>query len=295
MAETVSQVPETLYEHWSGNPQHDFSYSLASDVDKCGMYTKLTRIQGLAKILESAAYKFGTAVEQAIQQYYLTGADPEKEFNTRWQFFANKELDYSSRDGDWKELLSKGRGLAREFLEHKTEFPDLSKGVFQDKMVLANWMPRANLIYIADGWANTKHGKLLVDMKTSASSYPDDPECYPDDPEMRWPAMDPQLLTGCLVSGIRRVGFLVFVKTKTPKIQWLEAVVRQEYVDGINEWLKEQYEKLIAKKFHRRPGFRFPNQHCTFCDVASACMGNTVLANTLLKQRETKGFSDIFE
>ena len=132
-------------------------------------------------------------------------------------------------------------------------------------------------------------------MKTAASSYPEDPENYPDDPTQRWLAMDPQLLTGCLVSGIRRVGFMVFVKTQKPKIQWLEATVPEDRIKEVDEWLHDQYDKLVAGKFYRRPGWRFPNTHCTFCDVSSACMGNKALASTMLKQRESKNFSGDFE
>ena len=294
-ATATFQAPEPMFYNWANYPQTDFSYSLASDIDKCLKYTQLTRIQGLAPILEAAAFKFGTAVEQAVSQHYLTGVNAEDEFNARWQFFADKKLDYSDRDADWNGLLIKGRSLMREFKERKADLPDLSKAIFQEKMTLPAWAPRANLIYIADAWVNTPRGKLLIDMKTAAASYPQEPDSYPDDPEKRWLALDPQLRTGCLVSGIRRVAFMVFVKTKQPRIQWLEAVVRQEYVDEINEWLHEQYERLIAKKFFRRAGWRFPSNHCGMCDVSSACLGNTALASTLLKQRESKGFSDIFE
>jgi hypothetical protein len=286
---------ESLYNHWSGNPQHDFSYTLASEMEKCGHYVELTRINGLSKIKESAAFKFGDCVEKAVSNHYASGLDPEADFNTRWQFFNKVDLDYSDRDGDWNGLLIKGRAVIREFLREKPNLPDLSKAIFQEKMVLPNWQKRANLIYYADAWTNTPQGKLLVDIKTAGSSYPQDEENYPDNQEQRWLAMDPQLRTGCLVSGIRRVGFLVFVKTAKPKVQWLEATVRQEYVDEINEWLKEQYERLIAKKFFRQSGWRFPNQRCTFCDVSSACMGNTALAGTLLKQRTSKSFEEIFE
>lgn len=289
------QGVESLYDHWSGNPQHDFSYTLASEMEKCGKYVEITRIQGLTKIKDSASFKFGTCIEQAVSNHYASGIDPEKDFNDRWQFFAKMDLEYGAREGDWNELLTRGRALIREFLREKPNLPDLRGALFQEKMVLRGWQPRANLIYIADAWKEFPKGKLLVDMKTSAMSYPQDEDNYPDDPNLRWPAMDPQLLTGCLVSGIRRVGFLVFVKTQKPKIQWLEATVRQEFVDDINSWLTEQYERLIEKKFHRQSGWRFPNQRCSFCDVASACMGNATLAGTLLKQRETKGFADMFE
>jgi hypothetical protein len=284
-----------MYDHWSGNPQTEFSYTLASEMDKCGHYVKLTRIQGLTTVRESAAFKFGTCVEQAVCNHYASGIDPEADFNSRWKAFEKVDLDYSSRDGDWNGLLIKGRAIMRTFLQEKPNLPDLSKAIFQEKMVLKGWAPSADLIYYADAWVTDSRGKLLVDMKTAASSYPQEIENYPDDPELRWLAMDPQLRTGCLVSGIRRVAFMVFVKTKSPTIQWLEATVRQEYVDECNEWLRDQYDRLMAKKFYRHPGWRFPNTACTYCDMSSVCLGNTLVASTLVKQRTTKSFEDIFE
>jgi hypothetical protein len=288
-------MSEPMFKNWSGHDQVDFSYSLASDLDKCGYYTKLTRIQGLSKKVESAAFKFGICIEQAVQSHYLAGSDPEKHFSDLWDAFSDVELDYSSRDGGWGGLLTKGRGLMREFLKQKPGFPDMRQAKFQEKLRLDGWMPRANLIYIADAIVGDGKDRVLIDMKTAAASYPEDEESYPSDPALRWLAMDPQLRTGCLVSGIRKVAFMVFVKNKEPKIQWLEATVSDELVADVDLWLKAQYQALIDKQFFRRAGWRFPSTQCSFCDVSSACMGNDALAKTLLKQRESKSFDSSFE
>ena len=279
-------MSEGYYKNWAGYDQTEFSYSLASDLNKCGHYTQLTRIQGLTKKVESAAFKFGIAVEEAVTFHYQTGADVEMEFSKRWEFWRDKVLDYSDRDGDWNGCLIKGRGLMREFMKQKGELPDLSKAIFQEKMRIPNWSEHGDLIYIADAYLPDR--SLLLDLKTASASYPEGEDVYPSDPGRRWPAFDPQLRVGALVSGIRKVGFIVFVKTKIPKIQYLEAQVSDELVADIDGWLREQHDKLIGRKFFRNSGYKFPNQACTFCDVAAACMGNEELAKDLLKQRETK-------
>jgi hypothetical protein len=296
MVETVQREP--MYTNWAGYAQNEFSYTLASEMDKCGHFAKLTRIQGLTAIKESAAFKFGDCVEKAVCNHYASGGkmDAEADFNGRWQVFSKADLDFSSRDGDWNGMLIKGRAIIREFMKQKPNFPDMSKDTtFQEKLVLKDWAPRADLIYYADALKTDSKGKLLIDIKTAASSYPQDTDNYPDDPALRWLAMDPQLLTGCLVSGARRVAFMVFVKTKTPSIQWLEATVTQDRVDEISQWLRDQYEKLVAGKFYRRAGWRFPSTQCQWCDVSSACLGNKALAKTLLKTRESKAFEENFD
>lgn len=289
----MSTAIEPIYTNWAGYPQTEFSYTLASDMDKCGHYAKLTRIDGFSAVRENSAFKFGICMEAAVIHHYQTGGDPEAEFSKRWQFFSDKPLEYGKRDGDWNKLLGIGRGLMREFLKEKKNLPDLSKAVFGEKMTLKGWRERGDLIYIADAYV--KSAGLLVDMKTAAASYPQDPECYPYDPFKRWLAMDAQLRTGCLVSGMREVGFLVFVKTKEPRIQWLTAKVSEPLVEDIDQWLGDQYDKLIARKFNRRSGWRFPNNQCTFCDVSSACLGLDDIAATTLKQRESKNFESMFE
>jgi len=283
----------SLYKNWANYDQREFSYSLANDLDRCGKYAELTRIQGLTKIVESAAFKFGQVVEASVVHHYQTGADPEAEFNNRWQYWADKVLEYGKYDANWNTLLIKGRSLMREFLRQKPSLPDLSKAIFSEKMVTKDWTPYSDLIYIADAYM--KDRSLLLDIKTSHAKYDDDEESYPMEyPERRWVGMDPQLRVGALVSGIKKVAFLVFVKTKEPRIQFLEGVVSDEGVHEINEWLHDQHDKLIARRFYRRTGWRFPNTHCSGCDVFAECVGNQPLARATLKQRESKGFEEIF-
>jgi hypothetical protein len=286
----ASNVPDynpnkpTLYVGWSGYRIQEFSYTLASDMDKCGYYAGATRIEGWTPILENASFKFGQAIENSVVHLFREGVDPVDTFNVEWGRWLNVPLHYGERDESWNNLLQVGRALLRNFSGyHKTL--NWNNVEFGKKLVKNNWYKGADLVYIADVIVDFPGRKQMVDIKTSASSYPDPDK---DESIKGWPSLDPQLCVGALVSEIRNVAFLNLVKTKTPKIQFIEGYVSDYRIADIDDWLKEQFDKLVAKKFYRRAGFKFPNNHCTFCDLLPKCLGNQKGVDETLKQKTKK-------
>jgi hypothetical protein len=285
----VKEVGPLLYRSWSDFPVHRFSYSIAKDIDECGVKTKFSRFQGLAPIVESAALKFGICIEEAVRDHYQFFVDPVAAFKLKWKQYEKFTLKYSKTDGNWETLNSIGAYLMKEFLLQRNDLPIASPefGVVLPKDLKQTWYNGTRLEYTADCISHTLEGDFLFDFKTAGRSYPE------KDETQGYAALDPQLRTGALVSGIRNVGFIVFVKTKSPRIQVSYGTVTDFLIEQIDLWLKEQYHKLIEGRLHMRTGVRFPNEQCLNCDFLPKCLGREDIAAQTLRQKESKETEDL--
>ena len=287
-----------IYTGWSGFEIKKFSYSQAMAIAGCGLAFKLKRIGGWDTKADFGRLRFGDAIETAVRSYY-DGQDAVKVFAREWKQLKETPMVFGKREGSWFNMLDCGKELMRELDRvYKAKKIGLVDPEFQITYPLDEndtWYNGTQLEYRADGLSHPKHGKgrrtILVDIKTSANSYPDSA----DNPKFEGiVALDNQLRTGALASGIPDVAFLVFVKTKNPKIQWLTGKVTEEYLEEVDSWLKAQYHKVLDREFQRRPGIRFPSDHCKMCDVLPVCLGNLPLAKETLHQKQKKDAADQF-
>jgi hypothetical protein len=281
-----------LYRSWSGYPVYNFSYTQASDIDNCGQKTIFSRFQGLTEILENASFKFGICCEESIVEHIRVGGNAEEGFVIRWTKFKDIPLKYTKRDSSWSHLLQIGRALMRIFMRQVTKPPLSTVLVNPDFSVVypleqnQTWYKGTRLDYIADCIGNPPSGPILLDFKTSGSTYGEDSGV----PGVS--ALDPQLLTGALMSGIRRVGFIALVKTNEPKVEFVEGTVTDKMLESVDLWLREQYDKLVEKRLFMRPGVRWPNDHCKICSYLQKCLGNEDLAKKTLKVKQSKATAE---
>ena len=279
-----------LYTTFSGHRVEAFSYTQASAIQQCGHQFDLQRLRGWDSKLEDASLKFGICVESAVRAIW-EHKDAQETFKALWEGYKGIALNYTSSDESWENLAGVGKALMKEFTTGRNPankrlwFEHLCQPLFSQRLEKRDWYAGTTLEYIVDALCTEPSGQRIVDMKTSSKSYPEDPLCT---------MMDNQLRTGCLVTGVRKVAFLTFVKTSRPKIQWLEADVPDGLVADVDIWLREQRDKVVAKKFHRNWGFRFPEQHCMMCRVKSVCLGDMERARLEgLYQKVGKDQSDL--
>jgi len=280
-----------IYTGWSGWEVRALSYSQANEMSECGKKFELKRISGWEEKLTGASLKFGIACENAVVAYLAGGVDPVKKFDSEWETWKNQELSYSSKDGDWEHLSGVGRGLMKEFpRQHKDRFAviDGGKCFFQKKLRYSEinqgglWNG-VDIEYIAD--CIQPNLPILLDFKTASASYPE-----PQGDDLNFIGWDHQLSIGAWMSGIRNVGFITMVKTKTPKIQFITGRVTDEAIENVQLWIKRQLDRILNKDFTREIGFKFPNQHCTWCEVAEVCIGSPekALAAGILTKKVSK-------
>lgn len=284
-------VPEgapLLYRSWANYNVYNFTYSIAYDVDRCGQSTIYSRFQGLASTKRSAALEFGICCEESVVENLRIGGNPEQGFIARWMKLKDVQLDYSSRDDSWSHLFEIGKALMRQFLakRDKPPFSDVlvncEFGVVFPTETTKVWHNGTRLEYIADLVANPPSGRILLDLKTAASTYAE------KEGQEGYCALDPQLVTGSLCSGIRRVGFIALVKTQTPKIDFVEGVVSDRALESTDQWLREQYDKIMNKRLFMRMGVRWPNDHCKMCDFLPKCLGDEETAARTLRKKQSK-------
>jgi hypothetical protein len=270
-----------LYKSWSGFPVQKFSYSLAKDVSFCGEYTRIRRFQGLTPIQESSALKFGICIEESIRSHYLLGTDLVEHFVRAWEPFQDVPMKYSKNDKDWSTLNATGKKLMIAFEQEKDILPIVNPefSVVLPSNVEETWYNGTRLEYIADLISHHPDNDILMDIKTSGRAYPEKPETE------GYAGLDPQLLTGALVSGIKKVAFLVLVKTREPKIQFHMGTITDANLEKIDHWLIKAYEDLLSRNLPMKTGFRFPDDHCTQCSYLPVCLGNTQRAMETLRQK----------
>ena len=281
-----------LYLSWANYPVYNFSYSLASDIAKCGEYTLNSRFLGMTKMLESASFKFGIACEESVVENVRMGGDPEQGFTSRWVRWKDVNLDYSSKDVSWSKLFEVGKAIMRQWIIQSTQSPlaELLAGNPRFGVVCPEdpykiWYNGTRLDYIADMLTTDDKGPILLDFKTAASSFAEKEDT------VGYAALDPQLQVGALASGIRRVGFIALVKTAQPKIEVVIGNVTDKMISSIDAWLKEQYEKLLHKRLYMRSGVRWPTDHCKICDFLPKCLGNEELVKKTLRIKESKAIT----
>ena len=273
-----------LYKSWANYPVYNFSYSMASDVDKCGEYAINSRFIGLTTLLDRASFKFGICCEEAVVENLRIGGDPEKAFAERWIKYKDVNLDYGKQDGSWSNLFEIGKALMRKWLAESVQSP-LKELLIKPRFGIVcpedpyqTWYNGTRLDYIADLLVYPPSGPVLLDLKTSGKTYDHGEEAE------GYPALDPQLQCGALATGIMEVGFIALVKTKQPKIEVVRGTVTPKMLESRDAWLKEQYHKLVDKKLFMRSGVRWPNDVCLNCDYLPKCLGKDYSKTLRVKQ-----------
>lgn len=217
-----------LYINSKGVPVSANSYSSGALFTTCAYKYYLLKIKGYRRKDNSAATRFGRAVEDAIQFYHanslLLGSGID-EFKRLW--LASKEVEglrYTNREGDWASMYRAGAEMlrlyeillptlpivnpvfqanARKEVFPGTELAGLEDQGFLDMVSKAPWVhPMLPRVEIPKGAA---HRPLVIDIKTSGVALDE------DHPELL--TLDPQLRRYAWLSGLLDLGFLWFVKS----------------------------------------------------------------------------------
>jgi hypothetical protein len=232
-----------LYVNSKGNPWSKHSYSAGNDFDQSPYKYYLRRVLGWKEKDNKARFLFGKALEESIQFHHdHYGLDPVADFDKRWAAHKDKEVSYTSTEQNWETLRKMGSDIVRLYTVVQPTLPipigartvwqrEYAKQVFPgdpnyggiedagklDIVSYADWNhPLLEPISPSD----TVYRPLIVDIKTSAVEFPDQPGMA---------AFDAQLRRYSWLSGIRDVALLWFVKKglgykKGYSITFLESV-----------------------------------------------------------------------
>src|SRR5437667_184545 len=105
-----------LYLNKNGRPVTIHSYSAGSTFRACPRKYKLEKIKGWKERENRAAFKFGIAVENALQYFHMHGCRAHsmgEEFVREWLVHENDStLVYGDKEGDWTALREIGIALS---------------------------------------------------------------------------------------------------------------------------------------------------------------------------------------
>lgn len=219
-----------LYVNNKGLAWRKHSYSAGNDFAQSPMKYYLRRVLGWKERDTKASFKFGRALEEAIEFYHNNnGLGAVEDFQQRWAAHKdNKEITYTKTEKDWANLDRCGREMIQLYAIRQPSLPiplgaqsvfqrEYSKEVFPGdenygeiefagKLDVVSYVDPAHPLLVKVDW-KPEYGMvrpLIVDIKTSAKDFPDSPGLA---------AFDKQLRVYSWLTGIRDTAFLWFKKT----------------------------------------------------------------------------------
>src|ERR1700690_610038 len=102
-----------LYINSNGVEWHKHSFSAGADFDTSPLKYRLRRIDGWREKDIKGSFRFGPALESAIQFHNENGGSGGlEEFTRLWNDHReNKEITYTKTEADWASLLRAGREM----------------------------------------------------------------------------------------------------------------------------------------------------------------------------------------
>lgn len=240
-----------LYINSKGTPWKKHSYSAGNDYDQSPLKYYLRRVLGWKERDNKARFEFGKALEESIQFHHdHDGKGAIEDFARRWAASKDKDLKYTDVERDWATCLKIGTDMVRLYIaiQPKLPIPMGGRSVFQREYAKEVFEGDPNYGEIQDAgkldivcycdpthpllpkydWTpkDGPYRPLIVDIKTSATDFPEQPGMA---------AFDNQLRRYSWLSGIHDVALLWFKKSglgfkKGYSVTFLEQV--GEYAPG---------------------------------------------------------------
>jgi hypothetical protein len=218
-----------LYVNSKGKPWVKHSYSAGNDFDQSPYKYYLRRILGWREADNKARFAFGKALEESVQFHHEhNGQGAVQDFVSRWEPWKTASLSYTAVEKDWATCLQMGKDMIRLYVAIQPTLPIPIGGsaIFQREYMKEVFPNDPNYGGIKDAgkldivcFVDPAHPSLpkvewkpeygpvrplIVDIKTSAIEFPEQPGMA---------AYDAQLRRYSWVSGIRDVSLLWFKKS----------------------------------------------------------------------------------
>lgn len=231
------------------------SYSRIAAYLSCPEKYRLHYVEKWRRRRPKAGLVFGSVVHEAVAAYLGTG---ERSFDELWEEKRHTEIEYGKGES-FDGLREKGILIEELFISQFHEWMLRILGLEQRFEMEIDEAIR--LVGIVDFIGKDADGRrLLLDWKTARSAYPEDRT-----------VLDMQLSYYSLLTGISRVGFCVFVKTRSPGIQLSTAERDAEQVLAAEAVARHVARCVREGIFHRTPHFIT----CQMCDYRCLCTGDT--------------------
>src|SRR5205814_1081916 len=136
--------------------------------------------------------------------------------------------------------------------------------------------PTAEFVSYIDAIGEVDQTHSIIEWKTTSARYSEEPAGLL--------ALDPQLVCYSWMTGIAEVVMVVFVRKRSPEIQYLHTAISDAQREEYGRLVEDTIRQIEAARFLPHSGIRFPNNGCVTCPFVGICLCNQELVNSKLVQ-----------
>lgn len=236
-----------------------YSYTQVRCFVACPLRYRYIYLDGWREQPRRAALWFGRAFEEAVEAHFR-GENAPAALEGAWSPHRGEGLEYR-RGEDWASLLRQGQVLL-ELLAASRRI-DVQPSRLQLKLERTLAAGQRFIGYL-DAIGRLDGDETVLDWKTTSMRYPEQPQGIL--------ALDPQLVCYAWLSGIRRVGLVVFLAKREPEIQFLKATIAPRQIAAWERLVEESVGRIEAGDFPAHSGIRFPFSPCPSCAHLGLCL-----------------------
>ena len=257
-----------------------YSFTQISQYLRCPRSYRYRYLDGWQEKDSRAALLFGRCFEKALAAYF-SQEDSAAALFKEWGAYRDAQLEYT-RGENWDVLVRQGVRLLERFAQDdRIHMRRPEKGL---QVKLIRRLPSGNnFVAYIDALGDMDSTPCLLEWKTTSSRYPDQPEDLL--------ALDPQLVCYSWITGISDVAMVVFVRKRTPEIQYLKTTISDKQREEFGQLVEATASQIEAGQFLPHSGIRFPRNGCVSCPHLGLCLGNQQLVDVKLIRRP--GASDL--
>ena len=251
-----------------------YSYTQISHYLRCPRSYRYRYLDGWREKETRAGMVFGRCFENALGAYFQ-GEDCGAALFQEWAAYRDALFEYK-RGETWDRLVHQGIHLLERFVQADRVRIDNPTKNLQVK-ILETLPGGSEFIAYLEAIGEVDGVHCVIDWKTTASRYADDPEGLL--------SLDPQLICYSWISGISEVALVVFVRKHAPEIQYLRASISDEQRREFGRLVETTVHQIESGHFNPHSGIRFPQNGCVSCPHLGLCLSNEQLiaANLIRK------------
>jgi hypothetical protein len=251
-----------------------YSYTQIANYLACPRRYRHRYIDGWQEKETRAAMLLGRVFEQALGAYFRR-EDAAAVFFREWLPLRDSGLAYANGD-TWDVMAQQAIQLLNRFAQDDRVRIRQPRKNLQVK--ITRRLSRGN-VFVAyiDAVGEMDGIRSLIEWKTTHTRYPEEPAGLL--------ALDPQLICYSLMTGIAAVGMVVFVRKRSPEIQYLRTTVSDQQRGEYAELIAHTIQQIESAQFLPHSGIRFPNNGCVSCPYLGLCLKNEALIDRRLTRR----------
>ena len=251
----------------------NYSYTQISQYLTCPRRYRHRYLDGWKEKDTRAAMLFGRAFEMALGAYFRR-EDPGDVLFREWSACKSQDLQFPDRD-TWDRMLEQGIKLLIRFCqEDRVRIPQPRRSL---QIKFTRQVGRSDFVAYIDGIGELDGKRCLLEWKTSAS-------CYPEEPAGLL-ALDPQLVCYSWITGISDVAQIVFVRKRLVEIQYLRTMITKAQTQEFGHLVEDTIRRIESAEFPPHSGIRFPQNPCSTCPYVGLCLGQQQIVDQSLVRR----------